>query len=178
MSGKKLVVDTCVARSAGDKSQAPESKHSRDALTAIREHCQHELVFNPTLSSEWKTHAGRFALSFLTYMVQRRRVHYLRGEEFSSVVRSCSLVLENGTEREAFDKDAHVVAAALASDQIILSNEVRLWAQLAKMSPYSNAVGNLVWANPSLEGPSCVNWLKEGAPWRSDRKLSEAAIPP
>ena len=164
MPDRNLVVDTCVALSAGNKSEAPQSRYSRDALYAIRDYPGHKLVFNAALSREWKNRAGRLAIQFLTYMVQHRRVLYVSDEAFKGVMRGCEHHFADENEKAAFAKDSHVVSAALASDRIIISNEVRLRAQLIQVTYRHPAITAIVWANPSLEGEDCAKWILAGAP--------------
>lgn len=178
MPGKNLVVDACVARSAGSKTEAPQSTHSRDALEAIREYSQHKLAFNSALSEEWREHAGRFATSLLSYLVQKRRIVYVPDDAFVAVMNTCAHTFPDGEERTAFEKDAHVVAAALAADRILISNEVRLRDQLTQLSPAHERIKEITWANPSLEGANCADWLRQGAGSTPDRYIAGPATLP
>jgi hypothetical protein len=178
MPGKQLVVDACVGRSAGDKSQAPQSRHSRDALSAVRVMIDHKLVFNAALRKEWENHGSRFATSFLVYMFQRRRIRYVSDDAFVGLMRSCAHDFAHAETKVAFEKDAHVVAAALATDQIIVSNEIRLRAQLVQLGTKDSRIAALQWANPTTEGEACVLWLTNGAPVELERAIGFGITPP
>ena len=171
MPGKDIVVDTCVASSAGNKLEAPHSRSSREVLYAIRDHAGHKLVFNTALAKEWRNHAGRLAVSLLTSMVHRRRVKYVPDDAFTGVMRNCAQFFVNEQTRAAFEKDAHVVAAALASDRIIVSNEVRLKDQIVHLSDRRDEIKGIIWANPWQEGDSCAVWVRAGAQADSGRTL-------
>lgn len=169
MQGKRLVVDACVGGSAGNASEAPMSKHSREALSAIRENMTLYLAMNPTLLQEWKDHGSRLAISFLTYMVQRRRIVFSVQDVFSSLMNTCAHQFVNIEERAAFVKDAHLLASALDFDRIVVSNEVRLRKQVQEVSHIDERIASMQWANPSLEGEACADWIARGAPSETNR---------
>jgi hypothetical protein len=73
--------------------------------------------------------------------------------------------------RAAFEKDAHVVAAALCADRIIISNEVRLRLQLAELAGTDERLGAIMWASPAEEREACTAWIINGAPFEQDRAI-------
>jgi hypothetical protein len=178
MPGKRLVVDACVARSAGISSEAPQSTHSREALVAIRQNVDHRLVFNTALRIEWLDHGSKLASTFFTYMTQKRRVDYVSDDSFAGVLRGCAHQFDVPEAKEAFVKDRHVVAAALMTDRTIISNEARLRAQLVQLADQNGVIAEIMWSNPVVEGNACVEWLLDGAEPSAERQIGPPVTRP
>ena len=172
MPGKRLLVDACVGRSSGEKSEAPQSRYSREALTAIRDYPGHLITMNTKLRKEWIENASSFGRSFLTYMFQRRRVFYVPDNAFVGVMRGYADQFKVPSVKASFEKDTHVISGALGGDKIIISTEVRLQEQLAKLAVNSDLLALIVWVNPGSEGAACVEWIKNGALSEEHRQIA------
>lgn len=171
MPGKNLLVDACIARAAGSLDGNSEGKFSRQTLMAIQDNPGHRLVFNTALRAEWDKHASRFSTFVRVWMLQHRRTVFVPDDAFSTVVRVSALGLESVFDREAFLKDSHVTAGALASDGIILSNESRLRHYLTLLSIREERFSGIIWGNPREEGAECADWIARGAPEEPSRKI-------
>jgi hypothetical protein len=65
--------------------------------------------------------------------------------------------------RREMQKDRHLLTAALAADEIILSlNETdrRRFAEACDDLP---PIRTIVWTNPEREADNCLDWLEQGA---------------
>lgn len=66
-------------------------------------------------------------------------------------------------------KDLHLIEAALATDQIVVSLDERAHRELAV-----EATADVVWVNAVLEGGHALYWLRSGAPKKEEWKLGRA----
>ena len=71
-SGRRLVIDADVARSAGE-TKHPVSSACRQFLDAVTE-CRHRVVMTPEIQEEWRRHASRYTYRWLRRMFARRLV--------------------------------------------------------------------------------------------------------
>ncbi len=171
-AGKKIVVDSNVARSAGNVSDIPISGHSRDALLAILNR-KHLLVLNEPFEAEWKKHESRFAKSWRVTMQQRGRICWIASDEFGALARRLGEIEEANFPKDALLKDMHVFACALATDRIVVSNESRLKKHLLRLAAFETSILLLSWASPNEEGKDCAIWLRAGAKFENARTLAK-----
>jgi hypothetical protein len=104
-------------------------------------------------------------------MTARRRIDYTKGDEFAPHLDRACASLEPGRWRDALRKDSHLIQSALATGQLILSNEKEL-PQIVALA--CNAVRSLLqlhYANPAVEGDACILWIKSGAEKDADRRI-------
>ena len=172
MSGKRLVVDACVGSSSGYKEQYPESKYSREALLAIKNNHDHILVFTSELSTEWQNRASRFGTKFRAEMARKGRTSYVPDDAWRTLMGRCTRVLSTAAEIASFEKDFHLVAAALYTDRVIVSNEKNLPNHLISVRHDVSEVRDLQFGNPRIEEQICVDWLAAGAPVEIHRAVS------
>jgi hypothetical protein len=128
-NSKQIVVDANVARgSSNDRMFNPVSGNlgaqNRQCLQAIWEE-KHLAVFNLTLRQEWNRHASSHAKGWLRNMEQKNRIAQEDGERFAVLADPAGACLSSEGERAALAKDFHLIQSALATGQLILSNEVR-----------------------------------------------------
>jgi hypothetical protein len=74
-------------------------------------------------------------------------------------------------ERHALLKDAHLLEAALATDQAIASRDERIRNLLRAKITHLRAVRAIVWVNPGREEENAVAWLIGGARSEPQRRL-------
>jgi hypothetical protein len=172
---KKIVVDANVAQSAGNTNDAPTSQHSRKALFAIRE-SKLMLVLSPPFEDEWKRHESRFSRKWRVSMQQRGLIYWVPEEEFVVLRRRIKEISDRTFPKAALLKDIHVFACALATNRVIVSNEVRLKKHLIRLGSFEAKVLDILWASPSTEGDACSVWLQRGAKHEKSRLLSHATI--
>lgn len=141
-----LVIDASVLRSAGE-TEHPVSKACRDCLYAIREIC-HKVFLTPALNEEGKRHASQLSREWLLSMWSRRKV--IRG----TTTPSLDIDTEGLTpsERDALDKDRHLLEAALTADRVIVTRDTNIMSILAKTRKGARLLRDLRWINP-CEGP-------------------------
>jgi hypothetical protein len=157
----RLVIDTNIAQSAGS-SDVPVSLYSRECLNAVRE-CEHIAVFTQQLLDEWGEHASLISRRWWRSMAARRRIERVEGEQFAlHLDRACTCLAEEKW-KEDLRKDFHLVRAAIAADQTILSNENALPVYLAIAARTVYVLSALYYGNPAAEGEPCIEWVRTGA---------------
>jgi hypothetical protein len=165
----RLVIDANIAQSAGS-SDVPISLYSRECLNAVREH-EHVAVFSQQLLDEWGDHASLFSRQWRRSMVARRRIEYSEGSGFLiHLERACSCLAQDGW-KEDLRKDFHLVRAALAADQTILSNEINFPEYLSIAARTVRILCTLYYGNPASEGELCIEWVRAGAQPEGTRRI-------
>lgn len=183
ITSKLLVVDASVMRAAGGEAATdPAPAHARDTLKTILTIC-HRVFPSPDLSDEWKRHQSRFARGWLTRMYARGKV--IRREppardEILADIRSFHAITQ--LDIVAIEKDLHLISAALAADQIVLSRDDQMAAIIRKIcgdtrTLTSKAVGHILWINPIADRDPLHGWLSEIGPPRPHWRLALAALP-
>lgn len=166
---KRLVIDANIARSAG-RSPVLVSLYSRRCLEAIRLD-EHIVVFNSALREEWKKHASLLAKQWQVAMQQRRRIEDVEGTEFAVLLESACDCLTETAWKDALRKDFHLVKSALASGQILLSNESRLPRHLQVACEAVAEFRKLFFACPEREQDECIDWIRAGAKKEPKRRV-------
>src|SRR5437667_7245754 len=142
----ELVVDASVARAAG-KTEHPVFRACRGFLQEVLKIC-HKIVMTKEIRQEWNKHKSRFASLWLSSMTARKkvvRVDYEENPELRQAI--CSLQLRD-KERDAILKDIHLVEAALARGQTIVSLDDALWGLLRQIAASVPSLKPVVWVNP------------------------------
>lgn len=145
-----LVVDASVARAAGETNH-PVSSSCREALESILRIC-HRIIMGYTLSVEWKNHESRFAKRWLVSMYARRKVITIDSTSFPVLVEKAITLTDR--EREALEKDKHLVELAIDGDGVIYSIDdtaIEIWDKCCKQM---NTPKEITWKNPIRESPS------------------------
>lgn len=173
-SGKRLVVDASVARSAGwETAPDPHSRLCREVLETIRS-AGHWVVLSPECLAEWKRHRSSYSRGWLVRMVSRRKVVFtesVRNEELRSRLGQANL---RDRDRRAVDKDFHLVEAALPHDRIVLSRDEAIRQILKRVAVEIREVQAILWGNPVIQDEKVVVWLEGGAKAEQARKLGSS----
>lgn len=177
-NSKQIVIDANVAAgSSNDRMFNPilgdGGAQNRQCLQAIWDE-RHIAVFSLKLRTEWEKHAsGRrsYAKQWLRNMEQKSRIVQEEGEQFAELAGSACACLSDAGEKAALAKDFHLIQSALATEQLILSNEVRFPKYVALACTSVQKLASLYYANPVVEGDSCRLWLKAGAEKDADRRI-------
>lgn len=103
-------------------------------------------------------------------MELRKRVVSLDDYQNQPLRTKISLHATNA-KRDSMLKDTHLLEAALITDQIVASKEVKARKYFAAVCRYVSEIRHLMWVNPVLEIDSCKEWLKKGAPVEPERQL-------
>ncbi|MGH9343963.1 MAG: hypothetical protein ACRD19_09410 [Terriglobia bacterium] len=176
---KQLVVDVNLVYASGDLKfnptfdpvQSNSADRSRHCLQAIWEE-EHIAVFSSSLREEWNRHArhNKYVQKWLERMAVKGRILEEDGERFANLASPASACL--ATEAQgAMKKDFHLVQSALASGQLVLSNEARFPQHVAVACGAVEELLRLHYGNPAVEGESCRLWIKAGAEKVADRRI-------
>jgi hypothetical protein len=176
---KQLVVDASVAAGSNDQMFNPAGEKSgdrnRSCLQAVWDE-KHFAVFNEQLRLEWRKHASPFAVSWLQKMVQKNRVIVEEGGRLGGLLKPICDCQSSEGHKEAIKKDFHLIRSALASGQLIVSNEVRLPRHIATACDSVRELLLLHYGSPAVEGEVCRLWIKAGAEKRTDRRIDNWVI--
>ena len=171
VDSKRLVIDTDVAQASGSEDAThPRAKHCRDFLQAVLLLC-HSVVMTPEISNEWKRHRSGFARRWRVSMDARKKVHRINppaDEELHDKIKQTATNLE---ESEDMQKDLHLLDAALATDQTVISLDEDARQYFAGASQHVGEIRDIIWVNPSYREEEPLIWLQNGAPPEDRRKL-------
>jgi hypothetical protein len=167
---RRLVIDASVARAAGGEGATfPLSKRCRDTLKTTLDVC-HRVVMPPAIRDEWNKHQSGFACQWRTAMIARRKLlleEIPRNPTLREEIESASAAER---AREAMLKDAHLIEAARAADQTVLSLDDTVRGLFAAAARRVHALKMIVWVNPGHDGERTRVWLEGGAlPEDTDR---------
>jgi len=104
-------------------------------------------------------------------MAARRRIEDVEGAEFVIHLDRACECLSEGKWKEDFRKDFHLVRAALAADQTILSNEINFPRYLSLAARAVRILSTLYYGNPASEDGPCVEWVRSGAQPEATRRI-------
>ena len=170
---KRLVIDTDVAQASGDEDATdPRAINCRDFLREVRSQ-NHWVVMTREISDEWKRHQSRFALEWRVSMDARRKVNRIDPSEDEELQDKVTNTASDEDEIEAMQKDFHLLQAALATDQTVISLDEAVRGLFKRASQQVGEIRNIIWVNPDKtteEHP--ILWLQNGAPPEAHRRLS------
>jgi hypothetical protein len=138
---RRLVVDASVASAAG-QTRHPTSFRSREFLGEVLK-ISHRMVMTATIADEWDRHQSLYATRWRAEMRARNKVidsSDVQNEEVRRQVRLSKTV----------QKDLHLIEAALATDQIVISLDDRAQAELCV-----NATKEVTWVKCSCGRRAC-----------------------
>ena len=172
VDSKRLVIDTDVAQASGsEEATHPRAKHCRDFLQEMLS-LGHSVVMTQEISNEWKRHRSGFARRWRVSMDARKkvlRINALVDEELRNKIEKTAT---NPDEIEDMQKDFHLLDAALATDQTIISLEEIIRGLFARASQRVGEIRDIVWVNPErIEEEEPLVWLQNGAAPEDQRKL-------
>jgi hypothetical protein len=160
-SSKLLVIDASIARSAGE-TQHPVSKCCRDTLVEILEVC-HKIVMTQEIKEEWKKHRSRFAATWLSSMVARKKLINVEAKDLKALFNVIDDMKFTEGQVIAIRKDFHLVEAALVTDKTILSLDNALKSLLRTASTNIPQFKQLMYINPTMENQEVLTWIRNGA---------------
>ena len=170
---KRLVIDADVARASGSETAThPRAEHCRDFLSAILS-LSHRIVMTEQINNEWKNHQSRFARRWRVSMDARKKIDRINPSEDEELQTKITTTTNNENEIEALRKDFHLLQAALATDQTIVSLDETVRQLFKRASQQVGEIRNIIWINPDRtteEQP--ITWLQNGAPPEPHRQLS------
>ena len=172
---KRLVVDTDVVKaSGGETATHPTSKNCRDFLMTVRA-LNYRVVMSAEIRKEWNEHASNFARRWWGAMERRKKMCDIGNPPRDKNLRT-KIVSTAKSEKqiENMEKDFHLLNAALATDQTIISCEKYIRKLFARASKQVDEIQGIIWVNPDRtaeEQP--IEWLKNGVPSEECRQLSK-----
>ena len=170
---KRLVVNASVARAAGDKgATASVSVNCTEFLETFQEESPHKVVMTPELSEEWNKHQSKFAARWLKSMIARKRFVYVKPPQNSTLSDKIEMIANRERDIEALRKDFHLLQAALATDQTVISLDENIRRLFKRASQQVGEIQGIIWVNPDRtaeEQP--IDWLQNGAPSEAHRRL-------
>lgn len=165
----RVVVDADIARSAG--ASEGMAKACRAALEAARESSL-QLVWTPSIRLEWQRHQSKFARKWLRSMYARKLVHGRTDAPHPGLRSACyALPVESG--RTTTLKDVHLLEAAIATDQRLLSRDENARTTFSSLEAAAHILGAIHWGNPTQ--PACLSWIERGLPTERAFRLIPAA---
>ena len=169
---KRLVIDTDVAQASGDEdATAPRAINCRDFLKAVRSQ-NHRIVMTREINSEWKNHQSRFALEWRVSMDARRRVDRIDTPAYEELRDKVAGTTTDADEIENMEKDFHLLQAALAADQTVISLDETIRRLFGRASQQVGEIRGIIWVNPDKAEEQPIAWLQNGALPESRRCLS------
>ena len=144
VTSKRLVIDACVARSAGEREH-PTSEACRTYLKEILAIC-HKIVMTQEIRAEWEKHQSRFSKKWLVQMIAKKKFVPIQVNLETDLWDQAELI-ESEKHRAAILKDLHLIEAAIATDKIIISTDDRFY-QLVDNFLQAPKIKELIWKNP------------------------------
>lgn len=169
MAGKprRLVVDASLA--------GPAPQVARDALHVIEFETEHSVVFDPKLAEEWGRHQTSFSRSWRVRMHGRKRIVAITEAAGLPWERRLEQVKLRPTQRAALEKDFHLIRAAAATDETILSRDQVARGLFCLACEQILDLGRIIWANPDRPEEGVLDWLRAGAKPEEARQLRNAS---
>ncbi len=152
---KLLVVDACVARSAGE-TEHPVSSCCRNSLVAILTIC-HRVVMTDAVQSEWNHHMSRFTRKWFRSMVAKKKVHRCEGVQLSHVEEAYEGL--SAVERDGLQKDLRLVEAACAGDGIVVTRDNAIQGIWRRCHDRLGVPKPITWVNPVTDGVQALEHL-------------------
>ena len=172
-NSKRLIIDTDVAQASGDEDATdPRAINCRDFLKEVRVQ-NHRVVMTRKISNEWKRHQSRFALEWRVSMDARRKVDRIEPPEDADLKNKIVRTANDENEIEVMEKDFHLLQAARATDQTVISLDENVRGLFTDAAQQVGEIRNIIWVNPDkIAEEEPIAWLQNGAPPEAHRKLS------
>jgi hypothetical protein len=156
---RRIVIDADVLSAASQATAGPPPGAAcRQILQTVLEVC-HRAVISPALQREYLRHRSRFGSRWLSAMYARKKAVKTQARdrpELSAWLHGPKAGLTD-RQKNQVEKDAHLVAAALETDGLVVSRDTEVRSLLARCT----ALADLVWAPAASE--RVVAWLEGGA---------------
>jgi len=168
-TGRSLVIDASVARSAGISGQ-PASNRCRLFLEEVLRIC-HSFAATEELQLEWKKHASLFARHWVRSMFARKKFNrFDLGHD--ERLRAQILAAARGEgEGQQMLKDAHLIETALGLGSPVVSLDDRARNSFNEASRAVQRLRSVVWVNPTADDENPLEWLRSGAQSEASRCL-------
>lgn len=138
-----LIIDADIARSSGT-TEHPVSSGSRAILDSVKNN-KHKIVMCPLLFAEWKKHNSVFAKRWLSSMIAKKQVQFVKPN--SNTKEHIEEHILDEKIKAISIKDAHLIDAALHGDKIIASNDDNARNAFIIISGNYKCINEIVWFN-------------------------------
>ena len=167
--GNRLATDASVATSTGE--QGPRGKHCQAFLLFMIKKTPHRLVMTKEIGAEWDNHSHPFARRWRRSMNAKRRVDRPRIDHDPTLAQK--IVRANPSEKalDAMEKDLHLIEAAKATDNRIVSLDDAARKYFCGASGSVGELRQILWVNPVMKEERPIQWLEEGAPDEEQRRI-------
>ena len=165
---RQLVIDADVARSASESTH-PISSACRRFLDTMSKF-GHHVVMTDSIWKEWRRHISDFSRSWLVHMYRRSLVLWIEVDE-NETLRVCIGAALRWDQREAANKDAHLIEAAIATDRLVTSRDEKARKLFRNASVHVRQLRTIVWVNPTQADERPIDWLGNGARAEGHRQL-------
>lgn len=171
-TSRRLVIDASVAQASGEAGDT--AQRCRRFLEEVRSIC-HRIVLTPEVEEEWKRHQTRYARRWLRSMVARKKLVSVGGQVDATLQQGVAETARTHREEEALRKDLHLIEAALATDQTVVSLDEEARGLFAEAAKSVGQLRNIVWVNPDRLDEEPIEWLGQGAKAERHRRLGYGA---
>lgn len=128
-------MNASVARAAGGTgATVPVSINCTEFLETFRNESSHHVVMTFELSEEWDEHQSNFAAEWLGNMIATKRFEYIELPQNKALYDEIEATAVREKDINAMLKDFHLLGAALATDQIIISLDEAIRRLFARAS--------------------------------------------
>ena len=182
---KSIVVDASVARAANDKVQKVPPNPPATAYWPLL--CAQFLkgmlegryiaVFSETQNEEWNKHRSAYSAKWLLGMTSRKQIRYVRYTD-PLLETKAQATQTSDKEKNAMKKDFHLIEAALASGQAIVSLDDTARGLFSQVAKSVSELRKIVWGNPGKPDEELLQWLQCSAPAEAKRQLGYGSNTP
>jgi hypothetical protein len=146
-----LVIDADVLRASGGQNAVHATAQAcRDYLRGVLDVCPRAYLTDK-LSDEWKNHASIFGASWKAAMARRGKLDRADDRPDLEVRRPAQRATLTDVQREAFNKDIHLLEAALQAEGIVVSRDRRLAAIVGEVQKFARKLRSIRFVDPVRE---------------------------
>jgi len=166
---KLLVIDADVACSSSETiKDDPVSTLCQDFLEQVKKIC-HKAIKTDEIQKEWSNHESRYFRKWSVRMTKGimkifepnpKKIRSVKALKLGSRVEK---LVKSPKEKEAILKDLHLIEAALATDQIVISRDDTTAGLLKKYQDQIPEFQKIIWLNPTKNPEAVIKWLEAGA---------------
>lgn len=170
----RVVIDANVARASGVSGDVV-AEHCQETLDVIQS-SEHRVVLSEALLAEWERHKSRYASAWLAQMIARRRVEILDVCLCRNTLNACRRVVVSKSKRAAWEKDFHLVCAAMMTDETVLSLDDSARDLFAILARSAVELANVEWINPVTERKFLAEWIRRRNRQKRNYPLSKRMV--
>jgi hypothetical protein len=128
---------------------------------------------SPEILAEWVKYRVPIAITWLTAMRQKDRVHDVTPPEFGELHSKIEACAKGEAQLRHMIEDLHLIKAALVTDRTVISGDREAQQLFAKATPDIKELRNIVWVDANEEG--VVAWVQGGAMRTKNLQLATLA---